>query len=91
MKKIFTIVLASVGAMLMAGCAPMISGAMNASLNDDKLIEKTADYFGVKRDEINVSSIEKNVLTTDYKVRHNGQLYNCNIYYGAVSCKKPGG
>lgn len=74
----------------LSGCAPLVSGAMNASLSDEDVVVKTADYFGAQQKSIKVSNIEKGALTTNYKVNYKNTLYNCSIYYGSVTCKKPG-
>lgn len=79
------------GVMFLSGCAPVISGVMNAAVDENAVYEKTAKYFGVSRDSIIVSSIEKGALATAYRVKYAGRLYNCSIYYGTVDCKQPGG
>lgn len=73
-----------------SGCAPLISASMNAGVTDEVVVTKTADYFGVTQDEIEVSRIEKGTLATAYKTMYKGNLYNCSIYYGDVTCKVPG-
>lgn len=70
-----------------SGCAPMLSGAMNASLNNDDVIAKAAKFFSTSPDNVTVTSIEKNTLTTTYHAKHSGQDFDCQIYYGEVSCK----
>ena len=75
---------------VISGCAPMISGAMNSSVTNETVITKTSDYFGVSRNEIIITKIEKSALSTSYKTKYNGKNYNCTLYYGAVSCKEPG-
>lgn len=76
---------------LMSGCAPLISGAMNAGVDDKAVAEKTAKYFGTSAQKLSISSVEKGALTTSYQARYAGKLYNCTIYYGEVDCKQPGG
>ena len=74
----------------MIGCAPIISGAMNATVTDQVVLEKTAKYFGVAPKDITVSGAEKGALATSYNTKFRGKLYNCSIYYGEVNCKQPG-
>lgn len=76
---------------LMSACAPMVSGVMNASIDDQAVHEKTAKHFGVSRENVAISSIEKGALSTAYQARVTGRLYNCTIYYGEVKCAQPGG
>ena len=90
MKKLKTIFAAAVVTINMTACAPMISGAMNATVTEQDVIDKTIKYFGATRQELTISDIEKKALSTDYKVRYKGKNYNCWIYYGDVSCKQPG-
>jgi hypothetical protein len=78
------------GILALNGCAPIISGAMNASTTEADVVNKTVAYFGAKPDEIQISNIEKHALDTTYKAVYRGVLYNCSIYYGAVNCKQPG-
>ncbi len=73
-----------------AACAPMISGSMNASLTENDIIRKTADYFDADPEEIEIKKINKELLSTTYKTTYRDTLYNCRIYYGAVSCLRPG-
>lgn len=73
-----------------SACAAMISGAMNASVTDDEVMAKTAQYFSVNPDKLQVTNIAKGLLATEYKATVNGEVYNCQIYYGAVGCEKPG-
>jgi hypothetical protein len=89
MKKVLVLAIA-VFCLGLTGCAPIISGVMNATVTDDVVLEKTSKYFGVSRNEIKVSSIEKGALATAYKTKYAGKLYNCSIYYGNVDCKLPG-
>jgi hypothetical protein len=90
MNNQVTIFAVSVIAASVAGCAPMISGAMNAGVTEQDVIDKTVKYFGATRQEITITDIEKKALSTDYKVRYNGKNYNCWVYYGDVTCKQPG-
>lgn len=75
---------------VLSGCAPVLSGAINATINDDTVVTKTADYFGVPQNEITVIKIHHGALSTTYNTRYDGKLYNCLIYYGKVTCKIPG-
>lgn len=81
---------AAASGLLLAGCAPMISGVMNATTTDADVATKTAAYFGAKPEQIKITNINKQALATDYQTTYKGVLYNCTIYYGAVTCKKPG-
>jgi hypothetical protein len=85
-SKIFALGLA----VMAAGCAPMISGTMNASVTPEEVATKTADYFGVAASSLTITDYEKHTLATTYKTRVDGQLYNCRIYYGEVECRRPG-
>lgn len=92
--KFATIIVSStiaVCATLISGCGPVFSGLMNASLDENAVFENTAKYFGVTRNELVISGIEKKALTTTYQTKYAGVLYNCSIYYGAVTCTQPGG
>ncbi len=73
-----------------SACAPIISGSMNASLTEDDVIRKTAGYFDTDPEELEIKNINKELLYTTYKTTYKGTLYNCRIYYGAVSCLRPG-
>jgi len=75
----------------MAGCAPMISGVMNATTDENSAAEKIASYFGARRENVVITSTDKGLLATTYQVKHAGKIYNCSIYYGQVECKQPGG
>jgi hypothetical protein len=79
-----------VGTAFMTGCAPMISGAMNLAVDENSVLEKTASYFDVARENIKISSIEKGGLSTSYKANYAGKAYNCSIYYGEVKCNQSG-
>lgn len=70
---------------LSTGCA-----VMNAATTEDSALSKTSEHFGAKPSEITISNYEKQLLTTTYKARYKGVLYNCVIYYGQVNCKRPG-
>lgn len=83
------LVFASTG--FLSGCAPMIAASMAASTTDNDVFEKTATYFGTSRDNLVISAIDHGALGTTYQTRYDGKFYNCKIYYGAVSCEKPGG
>jgi hypothetical protein len=89
-RNIKTLAIASSIGVLLSGCAPIISGAMNITVTDQTVLDKTAAYFGVQSSEIKVSEINKSALDTSYKVVYKKTLYNCYIYYGAVTCKQPG-
>jgi hypothetical protein len=68
----------------------MVSGAMNVNVTPDVVAEKTTKYFGASRGAVRISNIEKGALSTAYQARYGGNLYNCTIYYGEVTCKQPG-
>lgn len=89
-KKIIAGIIFILGGSTFSGCAPMVSGAMNTMVDENMVFEKTAKYFGVTRKEIIISSINKEALQTTYQTKYAGNLYNCWIYYGEVTCKKPG-
>lgn len=76
---------------LMTGCAPIVSGVMNATADENSAAEKIASYFGARRDSVVITSTDKGLLATSYQVKHAGKFYNCSIYYGQVECKQPGG
>ena len=78
------------GGAFISGCAPMVSGAMNLSLDENSMLEKTASYFAVTRENIKLSSIDKGALSTSYQAQYLGKIYSCSIYYGAVNCNQPG-
>ncbi len=75
---------------LISGCSPLISASMNASVTDETVVTKTADYFGVTEEEIEVTRINKNALNTKYRTKYKNNLYNCYIQLGSVVCKIPG-
>lgn len=82
---------------MFSGCAAVVPAiwagvpaAMNADTTDSSLVAKTAKHFGVAEKEINVSSVDKGILSTSYQVRHKSTVYNCRFYLGEVSCKQPG-
>lgn len=81
---------AAASMLFLTGCAPMISGVMNATTTESDVATKTADYFGAKPDQIKIANINKQALSTNYQTTYKGKLYNCTLYYGAVTCKKPG-
>ena len=88
LPKVLTLTLLALT--FLSGCAPMISAAMNSGVTEDTVIEKTAKYFGTNRKNIVVSNVEKGALATSYQTRYSGKLYNCQVYYGEVTCKQPG-
>jgi len=71
----------------LAGCAPIISGVMNATTGEKDIVEKTAQHFGVAQSEVIITKIEKGALATTYVAKYAAKTYNCSIYYGDVSCK----
>lgn len=75
---------------LISGCAPIISGVMNASTSQDDVALKTAKYFGTSRENITISGIDKGALTTSYQAKVTDKNYACSIYYGEVGCKQSG-
>lgn len=81
---------AVVGSALLTACAPMISGVMNATTTEADVTTKTAAYFGAKPEQIKITGLTKHALATDYQTTYKGVLYNCTLYYGSVTCKKPG-
>jgi len=84
------IVIGVIAILSLTACAPMISGAMNAGVTEQDVVDKTIKYFGATRQEVMITDIEKKALSTDYKVRYKGKNYNCWVYYGDVTCKQPG-
>jgi hypothetical protein len=89
MGKKAILIFATLG--FMTGCAPMVSGAMNATMSEQGAAAKTAAYFGADQKDIVVSKFEKGALTSTWSTRYKGVFYNCMVYYGEVSCKQPGG
>lgn len=81
-------VLLVVAASTMSACAPMISGAMNASVSEDSLRTKTADYLGVPAQSVVISSMDKGALSTTYKAQYGDKRFGCTVYYGQVDCKQ---
>ena len=77
-------------ALSLSGCAAVLSGAMISATTDEAVIAKTAAYFGADRAQIRITDINKQLLATSYKATYKGTMYNCSIYYGTVSCGKPG-
>ncbi len=75
---------------VLGGCAPMISGAMNASVDEQQALTDTAYYFGVSESAIQIENFEKHTLASTYRAYIDDTMYNCRIYYGEVECKKPG-
>lgn len=83
-KSIILVVAAS----SMSACAPMISGAMNASVSEDSLKAKTADYLGVPAEGVAITSMDKGALSTTYVAQYGDNRYGCSIYYGQIDCKQ---
>ena len=75
----------------LSGCAAVLSGAMNSATTDETVATKTAAYFGTDRMQVTITDINKQLFATSYKATYKGTMYNCSIYYGTVSCGKPGG
>lgn len=77
-----------------AGCVPLIppliGGGINAANTEEQVRAKTASYFGVSQDEINITNYSKNLMTTTYQLRLKGKFYNCMIYVGDLNCDEPG-
>lgn len=71
----------------LSGCAPIISGAMNAGIDEGAIQEKTAKHFGLPKDQIVISSVQKSALSTTFQATAAGMLHNCSVYYGEVECK----
>ena len=74
----------------LTGCAAVLSGAMNSTTTDETVATKTAAYFSADRSHLKITDIHKGLLATNYKTTYKGTIYNCEIYYGSVSCSKPG-
>ena len=91
MQTIARIAIIFAGSAFFSGCAPIISGTMNGSIDENVAAEKTAKYFGTSRENFTITSFEKSLLVTSYQFKDSGHFYNCTIYYGAVNCKQPGG
>lgn len=89
MNKFFakSVILVAVAAS-MSACAPLISGAMNATVTEDSLKAKTAEYLGVPAETLAIQSIDKSALSTSYKAQYGNMRYGCTIYYGQVDCKQ---
>lgn len=87
-KILITILLA--GTAFLSGCAPLISGAMNATIDEATVHEKTAKYFSTERENVSISSVEKGALSTTYQAKVAGKAYTCRIYYGDVTCGQAG-
>ncbi|VWC49176.1 hypothetical protein BLA13014_07564 [Burkholderia aenigmatica] len=81
-------VLLVVAASTVSACAPMISGAMNASVSEESLKAKTADYLGVPAEGVAITSMDKGALSTTYKAQYGDNRYGCSIYYGQIDCKQ---
>lgn len=74
-------------ASMTTGCAPIISGTMNASLDESGIFEKTASHFGVPREKLVIYNVKNDILATSYKAHYASKAYNCSIYYGQVTCE----
>ncbi len=72
------------------GCAPVISGTMNATVTEEEINTKTMAYFAAAPEDIRIENIESHTLATTFRTYHKDVLYNCRIYYGSVECKQPG-
>ncbi|WP_205182531.1 peptidoglycan-binding protein [Burkholderia sp. LMG 13014] len=72
----------------LSACAPIISGAMNATVDENSLKTKTADYFHATPENVDISHVEKGALSTAYNARYAGAYYKCTVYYGQVDCKQ---
>jgi hypothetical protein len=79
--------------LLFTGCAAVVAGAANiaSSGTDDSVAERTIKYFGLTAKEVSVYDIERGALSTSYKAKVSGKIFNCTIYYGDVGCRQPGG
>ena len=75
-----------IGTSILTGCAPIVSGAMNATLTDETILEKTGSHFGAPLSKITISDKQNDVISTTYKTHYAGKVYNCSIYYGTVKC-----
>lgn len=85
--KLLTSALVLMFSAMTTGCAPMISGVMNASLDNEAILVKTAEYFGAPRSKVTISNIKNDVLASSYNASLGGKVYKCSIYYGAVKCE----
>jgi murein L,D-transpeptidase YcbB/YkuD len=88
--KLLTSALALMFSAMTTGCAPMISGVMNAALDENAIYEKTAAYFNVPRSRLTITDIKNDVLASSYKATVVGKAYKCSIYYGEVKCSNLG-
>lgn len=88
MKKIFakSVLLLAVASNLSA-CGAIIPGVMNATVSEDSLKAKTADYLGVPVERLVVSAVDKGALSTTYRAQYGDKRYRCTVYYGEVDCK----
>ncbi|NMV39843.1 peptidoglycan-binding domain-containing protein [Ralstonia insidiosa] len=80
--------LLAIAASTISACAPIISGVMNASLDEDALKAKTGAYLGVPAGSVMISSMEKGAVSTTYKARYGDKRYGCSTSYGQVECKQ---
>lgn len=90
MKRISLIATLVVGSAFATGCASLLSDATHAGVDDNVVVEKTAKYFGVTREAISLSSVEKRAISTSYQAMTSGRIFNCRLAYGQVSCAELG-
>jgi hypothetical protein len=57
----------AVSALVLFGCAN----------SDERITQKTADYFNVPLSEVNLEHAEKNALDTYWRVKINNEEYAC--------------
>jgi len=87
-KIIFRFACLSVVAVNLTACAPILSGAMNATVDESTLKTKTADYLGVSSESVSISAMDKAALSTSYKAQYGDKRFSCTIYYGQVNCRQ---
>lgn len=90
MKNIVKIAAFAVIVVSVSGCAGVLSSVTNASMDEKTAQTKTAEYFGAPEGQVKISNFSKNLIDTTYRAYYKGAVYNCNIQYGGVECKKPG-
>ena len=90
MKNIVRIAAIAVITVSVTGCAGVLSSVTNAKMDEKTAQTKTAAYFGASESQVKISNFSKNLLDTSYRAYYKGTLYNCNIQYGEVECRKPG-
>jgi hypothetical protein len=90
MKNIVKIAALTVIAVSVSGCAGVLSSVTNANMDEKTAQAKTAEYFGAPEGQVKISNFSKNLIDTTYRAYYKGTMYNCNIQYGGVECKKPG-